>query len=234
MADNVEQRLEKLEKVIKAQQLEIERSQAARICENMFNRYEYYHVNEQHDKVIAMFAKRPDTRLYFGELGYWEGPDAAKRGWGILKQMKPKPGTMHFHPTMCPVVEVAADGQTAQGVWTTFGFESGADRKTGELDPKYAWGTYGIDFIKEDGEWKFWHFHIYRLLMHTVGKPWTDKKYWNPFPEASGDVDGMPMPEELKPDFPGVDDSPYQIDKVTVIKPEPPLPYKTISKAKWS
>lgn len=234
MAENVEQRLAKLEKTIEGQQHEIERLQAARICENMFSRYEYYHVNNEHDKVIAMFSKRPDTRLYFGELGYWEGPDAAARGWGILKQMDPAPGHMHFHPTMCPVVEVAEDGQTAQCTWTTFGFESGQDRKTGELNPQYSWGTYGIDYIKEDGEWKFWHFHIYRLLMHPISTPWTDKKYWDPFPEAAGDVDGMPMPEHLKPDFPGVDDSPYQAEKVTVIKPDPALPYKTIDDVKWS
>jgi hypothetical protein len=44
----------------------------------------------------------------------------------------------------------------------------------------------------------------------------------------------MPMPEHMKPDFPGVDDSPYQTDKVTVIKPDPAPPYKTISDVKWS
>jgi len=225
---------EDLEKTIAELKHEIERLKAARICENMMSRYEYYHANEEHDKVIAMFSKRPDTRLYFGELGYWEGPDAAERGWGILKRMAPQPGSLHFHPTMCPVVEVAEDGQTARGTWTTFGFETGRDRKTGQLKANYAWGTYGVDFIKENGEWKFWHFHIYRLVQHEEGKPWTDKKYWDPFPAGAGDVDGMPMPEDLKPDFPGVGDSPYQSDKVNHINPEPALPYKTISDVEWS
>ena len=89
-----------------------------------------------------MFSKRSDTRLYFGELGYWEGSDAPNRGWEILKRLPPQPGAMHFHPTMCPVIEVAEDGQTAQCEWTTFGFETMPDRKTGELSPYYAWGTY--------------------------------------------------------------------------------------------
>ena len=116
-----------------------------------------------------------------------ERADAADRGWGILNQMDPQPGSMHFHPTMCPVIEVAEDGQTAQCAWTTFGFETGKDRETGELAAKYAWGTYGVDYIKEDGEWKFWHFHIYRLMMHDEGKPWTDKKYWDPYPKKDGE-----------------------------------------------
>ena len=147
--------------------------------------------------------------------------------------MDPQPGSMHFHPTMCPVVEVAEDGQTAQGVWTTFGFETGPDRETGTLQPQYAWGTYGADFIKEDGEWKFWHFHIYRLCCYRYDQPWTELEGWNPFPDRQ-EVDGMPMPDELKPDFPGVDDYPYQRDKVTVIKPDPPVPYKTFSDVKMS
>ena len=44
----------------------------------------------------------------------------------------------------------------------------------------------------------------------------------------------MPMSDEMKPDFPGVDDYPYQRDKVIVMKPDPPLPYKTFADVKMS
>jgi hypothetical protein len=225
---NLEQRLKRLEGInekqqrkLEEQQLKIERMEAAREIENMMSRYEYYHVNNRHKEVMAMYSKDAGTRVYFGELGYWKGANAPQRAWGLLDQMPPQPGTMHFHPTMCPVIEVAADGKTAQALWTTFGFESGVKKDTGELDPQYAWGTYGADLIKEDGQWKFWHFHIYRLLMHPVNKPWTTKEGWDPDKEG-----GMELPDDKKPDAPGVDDSPYRTDKVNVIKPDPPLPYK--------
>ena len=223
--ETIEERVQRLEQLNTKQQLQIERLQAAREIENMFSRYEYYHVNEQHQKVIDMFSHKPSTTLHFGEQGYWQGPDAAKRGWSTLMGRTPQPGEMHFHPTMCPIVEVAADGKTAKGVWTTWGFETGTDRKTGKLKSQYAWGTYGVDFIKEDGVWKFWHFHIYRLASYEYNKPWTELDGWNPDPEK-GETLSTEAVRMFKTDFPGVDDYPYRRDKVVVIKPDPPLPYE--------
>jgi len=230
MTDCTEERLARLEELVDNQANKIERLEAARICENMFNRYEYYHVNEQHQKVIDMFAHTPGDRLYFGELGFWEGANASNRGWGMLMGHPPMDGTMHFHPTMCPVIEVAEDCQTAQAVWTTFGFESGKDPQTGEYTPKYAWGTYGIDFLKVDGEWKFWHFHIYRLVCTRPGGDWTKLEDWDP--DQKGLMDELPP--EIRPDYPGVDDYPFRVNKPPMIHPEPPLPYKTFSEIRMS
>jgi len=220
----VEERLDRLEATNEKQKLQIERLQAAREIENMMSQYEYYHVNWRHKDVMAMYSKKPSTRVYFGEMGYWEGSDAPQKAWALLDRLSPRPGEMHFHPTFCPIVEVAADGKTAKGVWTTWGFETMPDPKTGKLLPQYSWGTYGVDFIKEDGTWKFWHFHIYRLCMYTYDKPWTELDGWNP---TAQEGQGMHVPDDIKPNGPGIDDYPYRRDKVVVIKPDPPLPYET-------
>ena len=43
------------------------------------SKYEYLHTANMHKEVSKLFAPRPDTRVYFGEVGYWEGPDAPDR-----------------------------------------------------------------------------------------------------------------------------------------------------------
>ena len=65
------------------------------------------------------------------------------------------------------MIEVAGDGKTAKGVWIGIGFVARTDAQTGEAQCFWEWGKYGVDFIKEDGVWKFWHFHIYRIFRCT-------------------------------------------------------------------
>lgn len=76
-----------------------------------------------------------------------------------------------------------------------------------------------MDFIKEDGRCKIWHFHIYRLLSNPFDKPWSEY-------EANIQA-GLNIPPELKPDGPAIDDYPYRRNAVFNFKPDPPEPYKT-------
>jgi hypothetical protein len=71
-------------------------------------------------------------------------------------------GYMYFmHTNLTPVIEIAGDGKTAKGIWysiglsVTPGFES-----NGKTTLRSNWQPekYAVDFIKEDGKWKIWHF----------------------------------------------------------------------------
>ena len=212
---------EDLEKIIKAQQLEIERLQAVVEIQNLMSEYEYLHTANRHKDVMKLYAKDPDTRVYMGELGYWKGADAPQRAWQLLEKLgggKPPVGMMAIHPVVSPIIVVAGDGKTAKGVWLTNGFVAGVNQETGEQRAMWEWGTYGVDFIKEDGQWKFWHFHIYRLFQTGWDKGLKD---WDP------DREVMKVPDDIKPDGPGVDDYPYRKDQVFVLKPDLPKPYQT-------
>ncbi len=212
---------EDLEKVIKAQQLEIERLQAVTEIQNLMSEYEYLHTANRHQDVMKLYAKDPDTTVYMGELGYWKGADAPQRAWSLLERLgggKPPAGMMAIHPVVSPIIVVAGDGKTAKGVWLSNGFVAGVDQETGEQRAMWEWGTYGVDFIKEDGKWKFWHFHIYRLFQTGWDKGLKD---WDP------DREVMKVPDDIKPDGPGVDDYPYRKDQVFVLKPDLPKPYQT-------
>jgi hypothetical protein len=74
------------------------------------------------------------------------------------------PGNLHLHSMMTPVIEVAEDGKTAQGVWDSFGpaihsLDSGTT---------WLWIKYGVDFVKEDGVWKIWHMEVFPVF----STPW--------------------------------------------------------------
>ena len=212
--------------------------------QNIMGRYPYYIMaGKATEYMTKMFAKKaPDIRVYLGEQGYREGPDAPYRGMPNPLGPDAKPqtarvGSLIIHAPICPVIEVAGDGQTAKGVWIGLGLIGEKRRETGEPEGIWEWDKYGVDFIKEDNEWKIWRHHIYRLL-HQWG---VDEKWPEQFdkpdegtmmprpsaggpggPRSSGPGSGPP-----KFDGPAVDDNPYRPDTVQRLVPKPPEPYET-------
>ena len=211
---------ENIEETITSLKHEIERLQAVNEIQNLMSTYEYLHTANRHRDVMELYAKKaPDVRVYFGEIGYWEGTDAPNRAWEILDRMGNTPGMMAIHPTTTPAIVVAEDGKTAKGVWIGTGFVVRKDEETGKAKAMWEWDKYGVDFIKEDGKWKFWHFHIYRIFRSGWDKGLSD---WDPEAKA-----GLEIPDELKPDRPAIDDYPYSTETSQQYAPAPPVPYKT-------
>lgn len=208
-AKTIEQRLQRVEDF---QQIQ-----------NIMGKYVYYVMAGLQDEIgEQFFSKRPDTREYLGEQGYWEGPNAWGKVAAQMAKIRPsspeaRVGTMAMHAPICPVIEVAGDGKTAKGVWIGLGVLAMKNRETGEPTGAWEWDKYGVDFIKEDGVWKIWHHHIYRLLHGwNVDSKWADQ-----FKRPEFKMEGM------KPDGPAIDDNPYRPDTVQRMVPQPPEPYET-------
>ena len=97
-----------------------------------------------------------------------------------------------------------------------------------------VYAKYGVDFIKQDGEWKIWHFHCFEVARAPYGMGWI------PFAAAAQDSpfaddlmyfgeDGKPvmMP---KPDGPAtIRHNPYRTDRGQTLDLQPPVPYRTFS-----
>jgi hypothetical protein len=131
----------------------------------------------------------------------------------------PTHGFMWEHCLTTPVIEVAGDGKTAKGMWTSPGAEALA--LGGELVAQWNWVRYGIDFIKEGGRWKFWHFHIYRTFATPFHKSWVETA-----------LEAAPKPEDAPDDFPRPDrpntyHDPYSLTRDPRKAPMPPEPYST-------
>jgi hypothetical protein len=201
---------------------EIERLEDVRAIKNVMGSYLQYEMQGKHDLIENLFAlKSPGVRAEISELGIWEGADGIRR---LIKAIKKhegdRIGVLNAHPTASPVIEVAEDGKTAKGLWLSLpGYE------TFMVDGKpkaYLSGCkYGIDFIREDGQWKFWHFHIYYIYRYPSekGKSWIDNDF--------DKVPAMDVSGELRPDKKPSVSAAYSANAVQGLVPAPPRPYRT-------
>ncbi len=69
-------------------------------------------------------------------------------------------GQLLLHVTTTAIIEVAEDGQTAKCFW----YSPGMIAETGQ-SANTIWEAYGVDFVKENGEWKMWHLHMFTDFM---------------------------------------------------------------------
>ncbi len=79
-------------------------------------------------------------------------------------------GTMYVDTFTTPVIELAGDCQTAKGLW----YAPGIVTEIGETRPeaRWEWKKVGVDFIKEDGQWKIWHMQFCTDFYITAGTSW--------------------------------------------------------------
>lgn len=218
--------------------------------ENLFSRYMYLH-NAFHDpEIVPLWVKKgtPGVHAQYSNNGVYTNWDNIM----AYHAQRPHPkGKLTFHYTTTPLIEVAADGKTAKGLWVMSGVESGlTDPEAAKqapdfmyekttVDGKRVWMhtvlvKYGVDFLKQDGEWKIWHFHCWEIARSPFGLGWIPfaaKSQNNPF---SDDLmyfgeDGKPvlMP---KPDAPvTMRNNPYRTDTAQDLDAPPPVPYRTFS-----
>jgi hypothetical protein len=240
----------RLEARIVAAERRAERAEARGAVENVFSNYMYYHNAFQDQRIIDLWVSKgtPGIRAQYTNKGVyttWESVTAYHRG-------RPAPvGKLIMHYTTTPSIEVAADGQTAQGVWIVAGVESGL------TDPEHAgnappflyekdlvkgekvWAhwvlmKYALGFMKQDDRWKIWQFRCYEVMRAPYGRNWIDfaahaeaAPGFEKFNEnlAYFGEDGKPvfMPEV---DGPAVTRSfPYRTDQAQTLDPMPPEPY---------
>ena len=91
-------------------------------------------------------------------------------------------GQLLLHVTTTAIIEVADDGLTAKGYWYTPGMLKQTDYDNADS----MWENYGADFIKENGEWKLWHLHMYTDFQTEFGTSFTGSS------SGSGELGGAP------------------------------------------
>ena len=176
-----------------------------------------------------MFAqKTPGVRAELGPWGVYEGIEGIKKlyigvhNWLMWddKLSKLKAGLMLMNLNTNPVIEVAGDGKTAKGTWVCPGLST-KPLGEGKFQSGWSWVKRAYDFVKEDGEWKFWHYHVYGVMMCPFHQSWTEAK--------DHPSDNMPnlLPDELKADSPTTYHWLYSTEASIEFVPVPPLPYET-------
>lgn len=95
------------------------------------------------------------SKYYGTGKGYENNPEKEQSG---TPMMMAGAGNTSFRMLTTPIIEVAGDGKTAKAYWYTPGFQ--ASVRNGQGDAIWTFEKYAIDFVKEDGKWKIWHFRV--------------------------------------------------------------------------
>ena len=156
--------------------LQAERLEAAQACRNLMGRYSYLHTAFRNKEFMELWAKRDDVSqtMPFGKFVGYEGVYQSYVGFHgdrynpeDYEQLR---GLMMIHEMCTDVIEVAADGKTAKGIWISPGTETAPS--PGKEKGAWCWGKYEVEFIKEDGMWKFWHMTLYPLFLTPYNRSW--------------------------------------------------------------
>jgi hypothetical protein len=180
-------------------------------------KYEDIHTPTTEHLSYQLFAlKQPDVSVEIAMWGKNVGAENIKRTWH--ERENPEPGGMFEHQLTTPVIQVAKDGKTAKGLWFSPGHET-VRGEDGKLVANWCYGKFAADFIKEDGEWKIWHYHWLDTFFCPYYTSWVD------FPQPPlGEMMSMPG---LEPTEPTTSRGTYFPDQVRKPVPEWPEPYDT-------
>ena len=189
---------------IKAMSLEtmVSRWEDRRELQNLMGRYTYALLLKQEKDIFDTFwcQAAPDPCLGFND-GYYQGYDAVRgyfnalheknllRTMLIMQDFSDKAqdltaeelygaGILEHKPLGNQIIEIAGDGQTAKGFWYVVGKED----EYGASGPLSYWtfGMYGVDFIRENDQWRIWHL-TYAEDIHTpCGESWTTQPRQRP------------------------------------------------------
>lgn len=207
-------------------ELGFQRVRAAQECRNLMGRYCFLHTRHRHRDYLKLWSRRDDCILempwgkYSGregvEICYLEDHGDVSDPAYVAR----KHGEMAVHTMDTPVVEVAADGKTARGVWFNPGHETYYDETDERWHCDWTWGKYAVDFILEDGEWKFWHMKLYPVFRTDFSLCWCEdgQEDVSELADSLGFTKCTPYEEPL---WEYAKDAIYPADQ-----PEPPQPYE--------
>lgn len=197
-------------------------------CQNLVSRYCYYQAASMQPETVALFCQHTEGTRIERMGGVYEGIAGIRRCFiGERPQRNTEDvrllGYMHVETTSTPVIEVADDLQTCRGAWICPGIETTAEN--GQAKGYWNWYKFGADFIQEDGQWKIWHMHLYKVFMSPYDTCWTEVRPMNPgkLPENMKLPPGFVLPE---PDRPPTTFFAYSPEAVyPANQPAPPEPY---------
>ncbi len=130
---------------------------------------EYLHSAKKHAETYELFAlSRNDCWIENYDLGFFYGPESVRRFFVEFHENMDGEdirGSFCEHSLTTEVIVVADDLRTAKACWMSPGCETRREPGTGKLTSYWVWVKYAVDFIEENGTWKFWHFTIFSEVL---------------------------------------------------------------------
>ena len=140
------------------------------ICELTSYYTHVYHML-MNEKCAELFAqKAPDVSIEIFDGGVYEGIENVRKWFDGMLVNTRRPGWMQQHMALNPVIDIAKDRMHATGLFHSPGIVS-RFRKD-KLTAYWNWCKYDIDYIREDGVWKFHHVRGRLTFQSPYHKGW--------------------------------------------------------------
>jgi hypothetical protein len=226
--------------------------------QNLIAKHTYYYAaQKQWEELENVWAKKRDDISYGHNQGIFMGRESVYNYYGKMNEDRRKEyldmisniypevenvednlgvGDMVLHTFTTPDIQIAEDGQTAQGIWVSIGL-SARVQEDGKPQYGWPWEKFGVDFIKEDGEWKIWHLQIYTEKVFMFSDLGSGGPGGEPGAAGPPDAGQPPQGERGEGAPPGMEPVQFDIDeqmyeqysptKVPTLEPRLPKPYGT-------
>lgn len=186
---------------------------------NLQGRYMYYIQSHCYDAILDLFAADdPEVSVEIAESGVYEGIDKIRTLFvDMFKPLFTAPGSLPVHLLTTPVIEIAADGQSARGMWQTLGCNTFPSSD----GPIATWqqGKYDNSFVRQDGRWRIKRFRWLCNFRTPHSKGWVEQPMVKVTP-----LDIENFPEAMKPTRMGARHDVYDPAAIMMFGPLPPEP----------
>lgn len=177
----------------------------------------YYHIG-RNSEVPSLFAQKiPGVTMEIEDSGVYTGIKSIRRFWTEVfdvNRMHRSPGFLGLHMTVNPVIEINKAGTKARGLWISNGYVS-LGGNSDNLKQFLCLGKYNMEYVKEDGQWKFFKFNYRITFMCDYQKGWVEEP-------VCASIAGNPV---NRPDLPTTYHMPYSRYRINTLEPPPPEPF---------
>jgi SnoaL-like domain len=167
---------------------QLEQAEDVSALKRLQRAYGYYLDAAQWDQMADLFAD--DGSIEIGLDGVYVGKERVRQYLHALGRGRVglRRGELNEHIILQPVIDVAADGQTARGRWR-------AVIMGGQYRQSAVWGEgpYENEYVKRDGVWKIKTLHWYQTYIVPYQGGWAHNK------DVNG---GIFVSKQLPPDRP--------------------------------
>lgn len=196
-----------LEERLACARIRIRKAEAYHKIMNLMSAHVHCCMAQEYEKELDLFwSRREDIAYANGDMAY-TGQEAVRRYYvedsgkraartrkllnlpeeGPQSGMK-TPQYVNMNLIGTPYIEIAEDGQTAQGIWMAHSFMSCPEER-GNHCSQGVLSRYSGEFIFEDGEWKIWHRRNYADVVFKE-----DPILGSTSSEFSGEQQEFPLP----------------------------------------
>ncbi len=176
-----------------------------------------YHIGRNSEVPLLFAQKTPGVIMEIEDSGVYEGIQSVTRFWNEVfdvNKMHKSQGFLAIHMTVNPLIEINRNRTMAKGIWHSHGIASFG--MGGNLKQFLCLGKYDVEYVKEDGKWKFLKFAYRLTFMCPYEKGWIDEP-------VGASIAGNPV---NRPDKPVSYHMPYSKYRINIMQPPPPAPYE--------